>query len=62
MVEQRVKRARDRLKMLEGIPELTLTFEPPDCDHTLLFIYIVGSSGMGWAKAGSALSNASRGI
>jgi len=34
MVEQRVKRAQDRLKMLEGIPELTLTFEPPDCDHT----------------------------
>ena len=42
MIEQRVKRARDRLQMLEGIPELTLTFEPPECDHTFyLFTLLV---------------------
>ncbi|MEC9258005.1 MAG: DegT/DnrJ/EryC1/StrS family aminotransferase, partial [Candidatus Poribacteria bacterium] len=42
MIEQRVKRAHDRLQMLEGIPELTLTFEPPDCDHTFyLFTLLV---------------------
>ena len=37
-----MKRAHDRLQMLEGIPELTLTFEPPDCDHTFyLFTLLV---------------------
>ena len=42
MIEQRVTRAHDRLQMLEGIPELTLTFEPPDCDHTFyLFTLLV---------------------
>ena len=42
MIEQRVERAHDRLQMLEGIPELTLTFEPPDCDHTFyLFTLLV---------------------
>lgn len=34
MLALRVKRARERLAMLEGIPELTLTYEPPDCEHT----------------------------
>ena len=42
MIELRVKRARERLKMLEGIPELTLTYEPPGYDHTFyLFTLLV---------------------
>jgi perosamine synthetase len=34
MLAMRVQRARERIAMLEGIPELTLTYEPPDCEHT----------------------------
>ncbi len=34
MLALRVKRARERQAMLDGIPELTLTYEPPECEHT----------------------------
>jgi len=34
MIARRVKLARERTKMLEDIPELTLPYEPPECDHT----------------------------
>jgi len=34
MLEKRRQVARDRTKMLEGVPELTLPYEPPDCEHT----------------------------
>ena len=34
MIALRAKRARERQAMLEGIPHLTLTYEPSDCDHT----------------------------
>ena len=34
MLALRVRRARERQEMLQGIPELTLTYEPPECDHT----------------------------
>lgn len=38
----RVRRARERLALLEGIPELTLPYEPPDCEHTFyLFTLLV---------------------
>ena len=34
MIARRVARARERTRLLEGVPELTLPFEPPECDHT----------------------------
>ncbi|MBE82964.1 DegT/DnrJ/EryC1/StrS family aminotransferase [bacterium] len=34
MISLRVRRARERQALLKGIPELTLTYEPPECDHT----------------------------
>ena len=34
MIARRVERARERTAFLEGVPELTLPFEPPECDHT----------------------------
>lgn len=34
MIARRVQRARERSKLLEGVPELTLPCEPPECDHT----------------------------
>jgi dTDP-4-amino-4,6-dideoxygalactose transaminase len=34
MIAKRVRLAHLRSKMLEGVPELTLPFEPPECDHT----------------------------
>ena len=38
----RVKRARQRLELLQGIPKLALPCEPPDCEHTFyLFTLLV---------------------
>ena len=37
MNAQRVRRARERLALLEGIPELTLPCEPPGCEHVFYF-------------------------
>ena len=34
MIARRVRLARLRSFMLEGVPELTLPYEPKDCDHT----------------------------
>jgi len=34
MIARRVKLARQRTELLEGIPELTLPYEPPECEHT----------------------------
>jgi len=34
MLGLRARRARERLDLLQGIPELTLPYEPPECDHT----------------------------
>jgi len=34
MIARRVELARQRTKLLEGVPELTLPYEPPDCGHT----------------------------
>lgn len=34
MIEKRVQRARERTKLLEGVAELTLPWEPPDRGHT----------------------------
>jgi len=34
MIARRVRLARLRSFMLEGVPELTLPYEPRDCDHT----------------------------
>ncbi len=34
MIALRVQRARQRLALLEGVPELTLPYEPPECEHT----------------------------
>ena len=43
----RAQRAHERLELLEGIPELILPYEPPDCDHTFyLFTLQVPE---GWA-------------
>jgi len=33
MIAPRVKLARERTEMLKDIPELTLPYEPPECDH-----------------------------
>lgn len=42
MLALRRRRAHERLAMLEGIPDLTLTYEPPDCEHTFyLNTYLV---------------------
>lgn len=42
MNAQRVRRARERLALLEGIPELVLPYEPPGYDHTFyLFTCLV---------------------
>jgi perosamine synthetase len=42
MNAQRVRRARERLALLEGIPELTLPYEPPSYEHTFyLFTCLV---------------------
>ena len=42
MNAQRLRRARERLKMLQGIPAITLPYEPPDCEHTFyLFTCLV---------------------
>jgi perosamine synthetase len=47
MNAQRVRRARERLAMLEGIPELTLPCEPPGYEHTYyLFTCLVSEA---WA-------------
>jgi dTDP-4-amino-4,6-dideoxygalactose transaminase len=47
MISLRRQRAHERLALLEGIPELTLPYEPPDCDHTFyLFTLLVPES---WA-------------
>ncbi len=40
MVALRVQRARERTKLLEGVPELTLPYEPPQCRHTY-YLYTV---------------------
>jgi dTDP-4-amino-4,6-dideoxygalactose transaminase len=34
MIARRVALARQRMELLEGVPELTLPYEPPECDHT----------------------------
>jgi perosamine synthetase len=34
MIARRVEVARQRTAMLQGIPELTLPHEPPECEHT----------------------------
>ena len=34
MLALRAQRAHERQAMLKGIPELSLTYEPPDCEHT----------------------------
>jgi dTDP-4-amino-4,6-dideoxygalactose transaminase len=34
MIEGRRRVAHERQKLLEGVPELTLPYEPPDCWHT----------------------------
>ena len=34
MIAQRVQRAHERQQMLDGLEELTWTYEPPECDHT----------------------------
>ena len=45
----RVQRGRERLALLEGIPELTLPYEPPDSEHTFyLFTLLVPEK---WAGA-----------
>jgi perosamine synthetase len=42
MTALRVLRARERLALLEGLPELTLPYEPQDCEHTFyLFTLLV---------------------
>jgi dTDP-4-amino-4,6-dideoxygalactose transaminase len=42
MNAQRVRRARERLALLEGIPELALPYEPPGYEHTFyLFTCLV---------------------
>jgi dTDP-4-amino-4,6-dideoxygalactose transaminase len=47
MIARRVRLARLRSRMLEGIPELTLPFEPKDCEHTYyLYTLLVPGS---WA-------------
>jgi len=40
MIARRVKLARERTEMLKDIPELTLPYEPPECDHTY-YLYTV---------------------
>ena len=48
MLALRKQRAHERLAMLEGIPELTLPYEPPECDHTFyLFTLLVPDSWRG---------------
>ncbi|MGD0090126.1 MAG: DegT/DnrJ/EryC1/StrS family aminotransferase, partial [Planctomycetota bacterium] len=37
MNAQRVRRARERLALLEGLPELTLPYEPPGYEHVFYF-------------------------
>jgi len=34
MIARRVELAHQRTGLLQGIPELTLPYEPPECDHT----------------------------
>jgi len=34
MIGRRVELARQRTELLQGIPELTLPYEPPECEHT----------------------------
>ena len=34
MVEGRRRVAHERSKLLQGVPELTLPYEPPDCEHS----------------------------
>jgi len=34
MIARRVQRARERTPLLDGVPELTLPYEPPERDHT----------------------------
>jgi len=49
MIALRVRRARERLQMLAGIPELIMPYEPADCEHTFyLFTLLVPES---WAGA-----------
>ena len=40
MLAKRAQRAHERTKLLEGVPELTLPYEPPDCDHTF-YLYTI---------------------
>ena len=40
MIAARVRVARERTELLESIPELTLPYEPPDCDHTY-YLYTI---------------------
>jgi dTDP-4-amino-4,6-dideoxygalactose transaminase len=40
MLAQRVQRARERTALLKGVPELTLPYEPPECDHTF-YLYTI---------------------
>ncbi|MBO3803748.1 MAG: DegT/DnrJ/EryC1/StrS family aminotransferase [Candidatus Brockarchaeota archaeon] len=47
MIERRRRIAHERNKLLEGVPELTLPYEPPDCWHTFyLYTCLVPE---GWA-------------
>jgi perosamine synthetase len=42
MLELRVRRARERIALLEGIPDLIVPYTPPGCDHTFyLFTMLV---------------------
>lgn len=41
MLALRRQRARERLAMLEGIPELTLPYEPPEYEHTYYLFTIL---------------------
>ena len=34
MIAKRRERAYERTEMLEGLPEIALPYEPPDCEHT----------------------------
>ncbi len=40
MIAPRVRLARQRTEMLRDVPELTLPYEPPDCDHTY-YLYTI---------------------
>jgi perosamine synthetase len=49
MIARRRQRAYERTEMLQGIPELTLPYEPPECEHTFyLYTLLVPPA---WAGA-----------